>query len=285
LLQVGEKANVPAESEPLAGLAAVNGQIVSHLEQLQSSKTAILDLDATILACDKRSAKPTYDGRRGYQPVLVLWAEHDVIVADEFRDGNVPAGSGNLRVLKKAVDALPPGVEQVLPRGDSAAYEHELMEFAQAIRDRLRDRRQAESRPARCDHRAAGDGLAIRRAAIRCAAAVGRSGVLPRQQQLASALPLSRHPHPQAAGQPVCRRPRLDVIAYNLLTVLKRTALPEEFKTAKPKTLRFLLFNTLGRIIHHAREILLRLAAALVRELLDAARVKIHAKPAPLAGV
>ena len=27
--------------------------------------------------------------------MLALWAEQDVIVADEFRDGNVPAGSGN----------------------------------------------------------------------------------------------------------------------------------------------------------------------------------------------
>jgi hypothetical protein len=41
-----------------------------------------------VIACDKRAAKRAYDGNRGYQPVLALWAEQDVILADEFRDGN-----------------------------------------------------------------------------------------------------------------------------------------------------------------------------------------------------
>jgi hypothetical protein len=39
--------------------------------------------------------------------VLALWVEQDVILADEFRDGNVPAGSGNRRVVEKALAALP----------------------------------------------------------------------------------------------------------------------------------------------------------------------------------
>jgi hypothetical protein len=70
-------------------------------------KTATLDVDATVIHCDKRVAKRSSDGNRGYQPVLTLWVEQDVIVADEFRDGNVPAGSGNRRVVEKALAALP----------------------------------------------------------------------------------------------------------------------------------------------------------------------------------
>jgi hypothetical protein len=70
-------------------------------------KTATLDVDATVIACDKRAAKRAYDGHRGYQPVLALWAEQDVIVADEFRDGNVPAGSGNRQQLAECIAALP----------------------------------------------------------------------------------------------------------------------------------------------------------------------------------
>jgi hypothetical protein len=31
--------------------------------------------------------------------------------------------------------------------------------------------------------------------------------------------------------------------------------------TARPKRLRFLIFNTPGRLVHHARRLLLRLAA------------------------
>jgi hypothetical protein len=44
--------------------------------------------------------------------VLALWAEQDVIVADEFRDGNVPAGSGNRRVVEKALAVLRGGIDK-----------------------------------------------------------------------------------------------------------------------------------------------------------------------------
>jgi hypothetical protein len=83
-------------------------------------KTATLDIDATVIACDKRAAKRAHDGNRGYELVLALWAEQDVIVADEFRDGNVPAGLGNCRVVEKALAALPGGIDKIYLRGDSA---------------------------------------------------------------------------------------------------------------------------------------------------------------------
>jgi hypothetical protein len=54
---------------------------------------------------------------------------------------------------------------------------------------------------------------------------------------------------------------RLAVIARNVLTALKRRALPSELLTARPKRLRFLLFNTPGRLVYHARRLILRVAA------------------------
>ena len=51
---------------------------------------------------------------------------------------------------------------------------------------------------------------------------------------------------------------RLNVILYNLLSAYKRVGLPEEFHTARPKRLRFLLPNTVGKVIRHARETFLR---------------------------
>ena len=54
---------------------------------------------------------------------------------------------------------------------------------------------------------------------------------------------------------------RLAVIAHNALAALKRPALPLELLPARPKCLRFLIFNTPGRLVHHARCLLLRLAA------------------------
>jgi hypothetical protein len=71
----------------------------------------------------------TYLGEKGYQPVTAYWAEEDLIVADEFRDGNVPAGMDLLRVLKDAIAALPPTVRLVRVRSDFAAYVHELLNW------------------------------------------------------------------------------------------------------------------------------------------------------------
>jgi hypothetical protein len=53
---------------------------------------------------------------------------------------------------------------------------------------------------------------------------------------------------------------RLVVIAHNVLTALKRLALPADLLRARPKRLRFLIFNTAGRLVRHARSLVLRLA-------------------------
>ena len=49
-------------------------------------------------------------------------------------------------------------------------------------------------------------------------------------------------------------RLRLAVIAHNVLTALKRIALPAELLRARPKRLRFLIINTAGRLVQHARK-------------------------------
>lgn len=52
---------------------------------------------------------------------------------------------------------------------------------------------------------------------------------------------------------------RLAVLTFNVLTALKHLALPPELLTAQPKRLRFLIFTTPGKLVHHARRTLLRL--------------------------
>jgi len=54
---------------------------------------------------------------------------------------------------------------------------------------------------------------------------------------------------------------RLAVLTHNVLTALKRLALPAELLPARPKRLRLLIFHTAGRLVHHARKLILRLAA------------------------
>ena len=55
-------------------------------------------------------------------------------------------------------------------------------------------------------------------------------------------------------------RLRLNVLAYNLLSALRHTALLKELRTARPKRLRFLVFNQAAEIIHHARRLIVRVA-------------------------
>jgi hypothetical protein len=59
----------------------------------------------------------------------------------------------------------------------------------------------------------------------------------------------------------------LNVILYNLLLAYKRVGLPEEFHNARPKRLRFLLLNTVGKVVRHACEILLRCTEEIARAL------------------
>ena len=58
---------------------------------------------------------------------------------------------------------------------------------------------------------------------------------------------------------------RFTVLTYNVLSGMKRLALPKELREARPKRLRFVIFHTPGKLIHHARQILLRLAHTLNR--------------------
>ena len=72
---------------------------------------------------------------RAYQPLTTYWAEADQIVHSEFRDGNVPAGHQQLRVLIEALEHLPAGVESVMLRSDTAGYQQELLRYCADGRD------------------------------------------------------------------------------------------------------------------------------------------------------
>ena len=77
---------------------------------------------------------------------------------------------------------------------------------------------------------------------------------------------------------------RLNVLLYNLLSLLKRIGLPPDLHNARRWRLRFLLFNTIGRVIRHGGGTLPRLACALRRRLFNRIRLAIQPPPC-LAGV
>ena len=80
------------------------------LNEAEPVTTATIDHDATVIEAHKKEARAHYKGGRGYQPAIAVWAETSLVLADEFRDGNVPAGMSNLPLIARAFAALPEGV-------------------------------------------------------------------------------------------------------------------------------------------------------------------------------
>ena len=332
-LPMDRVAYIPGESAPLEALAAVNRDVVQELgRRCASEKIATVDLDATIIESWKKQAKPTYEGVTGYQPVLALWAEMNVVLTDEFRDGNVPAQQALLPVAQRAFQAPPETVTEFYFRGDSACDEDQLLTW-------LRDEKRQDGPPgrigfavsARVNPALHADILRIPEvqwqpysedatAAKECAEVVDyappqsaenrhreplryvairirkKQGALFADGQAVKHFAVLSNLwdwpakkllqwHREKAGSvekahDVIKNElgggvmpskyfganaawlRLAVLTFNVLTALKRLALPPELLTARPKRLRFLIFTTPGKLVHHARRTLLRLQRA-----------------------
>jgi hypothetical protein len=130
------KAFIPVSNDHLRGLAKVNQGMAAFMQKRDSQKIATLDQDATLVETAKRDALFSYQGFKSYQPLNTWWAEHEMVLHTEFRDGNVPAGYEQLRVLKESLALLPEGVEQVRLRSDTAGYQHSLLRYCERGEDR-----------------------------------------------------------------------------------------------------------------------------------------------------
>jgi len=262
--------------------------------------------------------------------MLALWAEMDLVVAEEFRDGNVPAHSELLPIAKRAFQALPSTVNEYLFRGDSACWDQNLVTWLRnekradgpqgpitfAISTRMtrafkehilrlpesvwktyRSDSETESECADIlnywpeDEMRPEDTGPLRYVAIRIRKRQGALfadgseakyfGVATNQWEWAPKKLLEWHrekagsiealhdvlKNDLSAGVMPCGRfganaawLRLAAMTHNILTALKRTALPEPWLRARPKRLRFQIFCSPGKLVHHARQVLLRVS-------------------------
>jgi hypothetical protein len=76
-----------------------------------------------------QNALPHYEVGRGYQPTVAVWAKADLVVADEFRGGNVSAMQEPLTCAQRAFAALPGTVQRRHFRGDSACHDNGLIQW------------------------------------------------------------------------------------------------------------------------------------------------------------
>jgi hypothetical protein len=129
-----QKSFIFPSSKGIAALQEVQRGLVRRIAKLyekqgQPQTLATVDQDATIVESHKAAAYYHYEGGRGYQPMVAVWAEADLVLADEFRDGNVPARQDPLTCAKLAFAALPETIKQRYFRGDSACHENDLLEW------------------------------------------------------------------------------------------------------------------------------------------------------------
>jgi len=94
-------------------------------------RRVILDIDSTLMKSDKRMATMTYEGYRGFNPLLSMLRGGGLNLSafSLFRLGNESPMKNNLSLVRKNIGFLKvhlPGIP-ILVRSDSAGYNHRLM--------------------------------------------------------------------------------------------------------------------------------------------------------------
>ncbi len=96
-------------SRGLPGLGRVRKHGVDEVLKRHARTEYRLDVDATVIEAAKEAAQWTYKKEKGYRPLLGFLFEPSLIVADDFRDGNVPAQAGAVEFLELCQRMMPKG--------------------------------------------------------------------------------------------------------------------------------------------------------------------------------
>jgi hypothetical protein len=116
----------------LKALAAVNRKALKRGLKYDGLDGYTLDIDATGIQAEKKSAKMTYKGYRGYMPIVGHLAENGLIVGDEFREGNSAPAFRNLEFIKHCEQQLPRSKHINAVRADSASYQAGILNYCNA---------------------------------------------------------------------------------------------------------------------------------------------------------
>jgi hypothetical protein len=104
-------------------IEAVSQRLARRCLERESGEVT-LDLDATPIEAEKQEAAWTYQGVKGYMPLLG-YAE-GICVGAEFRPGNTSPGA-DLLALARRCEAVVPEGRKVYFRSDSAAYQAAIL--------------------------------------------------------------------------------------------------------------------------------------------------------------
>src|SRR5579864_1362342 len=121
---------VLAQEENLAGLAALNRELVARAEAIDSTRRIVLDMDSTEIPVYGRQEHSAYNGHfesTCYHPLLLFNREGDCLAA-RLRPGNVHSAQDWDRVLLPEVERQQKHRKEVVVRADAAFAKPEIYE-------------------------------------------------------------------------------------------------------------------------------------------------------------
>src|ERR1700719_4021091 len=121
---------VLTQEENLAGLAALNRELVAKAEAIDSTRRIVLDMDSTEIPVYGRQEQSAYNGHfesTCYHPLLLFNREGDCLAA-KLRPGNVHRADGWEELLLPEIERQQSLCKEVVFRADAAFHKPELYE-------------------------------------------------------------------------------------------------------------------------------------------------------------
>src|ERR1700687_4436870 len=113
---------VLTQADNLAGLAALNRELVAKAEAIDSPRRVVLDMDSTEIPVYGQQEQRAYNGHfesTCYHPLLLFNGDGDCLAA-KLRPGNVASADGWEEVLLPEIDRQQAQGREVVSRGDAA---------------------------------------------------------------------------------------------------------------------------------------------------------------------
>lgn len=102
-------------------------EVMKKLFSNIDGKDFTLDIDATIIEANKGDAVKTYKGTVGYQPMLGIIAENNIVAFSEFRKGNTSPQKGIVKFIQRCRENTTDRILYV--RSDSAAFQKSTVKY------------------------------------------------------------------------------------------------------------------------------------------------------------